>query len=127
MERNSWIDCRFHNRNRSHDAQQLRIDVDFQFRSIDAATLHWRRSSRYSEIASDWQSQSVGGEDIWTTRGGKQQISQTLNEVIEMEDTVYFKDSGIQFKTRMIYFLFVKQKKTNSFEALFCFVQKNIF
>ena len=68
MERNSWNDCRFHNRNRSHDAQQLRVDVDFQFRSIDATIVHWRRSWRYSEIACHRQSQSVGWESLWATR-----------------------------------------------------------
>ena len=68
MARNSWNDCRFHNRNRSHDAQQLRIDVDFQFRSIDSSSLHWWRSSRYSEIASHRQSQSFGRESLRTTR-----------------------------------------------------------
>ena len=54
MARNSWHDCRFHNRNRSHDAQQLRIDVDFKSRSIDSALDDWRCSWRYSEIASHW-------------------------------------------------------------------------
>ena len=52
-------DCWFHNCDWSHDAQQLWIEVDFQFRSIDAAIGDWRCSWRYSESACHRQSQRV--------------------------------------------------------------------
>ena len=74
MARNSWNDCWFHNCNRSHDSKQLWVDVDFQFRSIDAAIVHWRCSSWHSEIASDRQSQSVSGGCLWTTQTLKKEI-----------------------------------------------------
>ena len=47
---------------------QLRINVDFQLRSLDAALDDWRRSQRFVEVARHRQSQGVGGESSRATR-----------------------------------------------------------
>ena len=83
---------------------QLRINVDFQLRSFDAALDDWRRSQRFVEVARHRQSQSVDRERARATRRTSIATAQRDFEEIKIQNTTKH--------TKQHTSLFVKKSKS---------------